>query len=75
MGVVEDVRQVVQDFVSPDIRAIEARLSALEKKVDENERRAENRHAETMQAIRDVANYTNVMERLARLEAERKPAA
>ena len=31
MGVVEDVRQVLQDFLSPELRAITARIDALEK--------------------------------------------
>lgn len=41
MGVVEDVRQAPQDLVAPDLRAIEARISALESAVRNNERRTE----------------------------------
>jgi len=33
MGNVEDIRKVVQDFVAPDLKALEARLIALEKDV------------------------------------------
>lgn len=75
MGMIEDVRSVLQDIVTPDMKAIEARLTALEKNysslestVKENESRAEKRHAETMMAIRDTANYVHIVERLARLE-------
>jgi predicted nucleic acid-binding Zn-ribbon protein len=34
MSVVEDVRQVFQDFLAPELRAISARLEALEKTMD-----------------------------------------
>ena len=76
MGVVEDVRQVLQDLVTPDVRAIEARLTALERKVDDNEARARERHSEVMSAVKDTANYVQVVERLAKLEAltEKKSA-
>ncbi len=33
MGNVEDVRKVIQDFVAPDLKALEARLVALEKEM------------------------------------------
>ncbi len=34
MGVVEDVRKVLQDVVSPDLKALDARVAALEKRLD-----------------------------------------
>jgi tetrahydromethanopterin S-methyltransferase subunit G len=33
MGMIEEGRQLFQDFVAPEIRAIEARLDAIEKQV------------------------------------------
>lgn len=69
MSVIEDVRQVLQDLVTPDMKAIEVRLSALEKKVEENEAHARERHAEVMAAVKETANYVQIVERLARLEA------
>ncbi len=33
MGFIEEGRQLIQDFVTPEIRAIEARLDAIEKQV------------------------------------------
>jgi hypothetical protein len=65
MSVVQDVRQVIQDFLAPELREIHARLDALEKKVDSH-------HADTMAAIRGVSDYTHVIERLSRLEAQRE---
>lgn len=47
-----------------------ARLDALEKKVDENERRAEKRHDDVMGAVRQVIDWSSVQQRLARLESK-----
>jgi len=35
MSVVEEVRGAMQDFLTPELRALKERLAALEKKVDE----------------------------------------
>jgi tetrahydromethanopterin S-methyltransferase subunit G len=34
MSVVEDVRQVLQDFIAPELRAVNTRLDAIESKFD-----------------------------------------
>jgi len=34
MGAVEDVRKLLQDLVTPDLRALAVRVEALEKKID-----------------------------------------
>ena len=34
MGVVEETRQALQDFLAPELRSIDARLGALEKRMD-----------------------------------------
>ena len=49
MGVIEDVRKVVQDLVAPDLKAISARLDALEKI-------STARHAELLARIDVVVN-------------------
>lgn len=70
MSVIEDSRKVLQDFLAPELRAISIRLDALEKKVDENERRAEKRHDDVMGAIRQVIDFNSIQQRLARLESK-----
>jgi hypothetical protein len=70
MSVIEDGRQVIQDFLAPELRAIAVRLDSLEKKVDDNERRAETRHADTLLAISRLADYTSLRERVVRLESK-----
>lgn len=69
MSVIEDVRNVLQDFLAPELRAISARLDALERTVDANEARAETRHSEVMSGLRQITDYTTVLDRLSKLEA------
>jgi tetrahydromethanopterin S-methyltransferase subunit G len=66
MGAIEDVRNLLQDIVSPDIKAIKARLDALENTVARN-------HGEVMSAINRITDYAQVMQRLAALEAKQQP--
>jgi hypothetical protein len=63
MSTIDDIRKVLQDVVTPDLKAIEARLTALEARVDQN-------HSDQMAAIRQVTDYAGVVERLAKLEAK-----
>jgi hypothetical protein len=44
MSVVEDVRQIIQDFLAPELRSISARLDAIEKT-------AQSRHEELLARI------------------------
>jgi len=69
MGAIEDTRKVLQDFLAPELREIRARLDVLEKQIEGVDRRAEVRHQEVMQAIARIVDYTEVRERLARLES------
>ena len=34
MGFIEEGRQLIQDFVTPEIRSLDARLTAVEKRID-----------------------------------------
>ena len=70
MSVIEDSRKILQDFISPELRGISARLDALEVEVRANDRRADKRHDETMSAIRQVIDWNSVQQRLARLESK-----
>jgi hypothetical protein len=48
VSVIEDVRQVIQDFLAPELRALGARIEALEVKMDSrfeaNEAKANSRY-------------------------------
>lgn len=81
MSVAEDSRKVLQDFVAPELRAISARLDALERrvggvdrKIDEAERpaekRADQRHEAVMLSLRSLSNYNEPRDRVVRLESK-----
>ena len=81
MGFLEEGRQLFQDFVAPEIRAIDVRLSAVEKRIEALEGKVdriqtaletkmEHNHIEVMDAIRRLENYSALAERLTRVEAK-----
>jgi flagellar capping protein FliD len=43
MGFIEEGRQLIQDFVTPEIRSIDARLSAVEKRLESLENNVDKR--------------------------------
>jgi tetrahydromethanopterin S-methyltransferase subunit G len=81
MGFVEEGRQLIQDFVTPEIRSIDVRLSALEKRVesldvrvdkrfDSLENKMERNQAQVLETLHRMENYSHILERLARLETK-----
>lgn len=46
MSVIEDTRKVLQDFVAPELRAIDSRLTSLEKRFDVMQKHTERRFDE-----------------------------
>ena len=86
MGFIEEGPQLIQDFVTPEIRSIDARLTAMEKKVDSLEARMEKRfealdakidrdHNQVMDTLRRMETYNQILERLARLESKMQNVA
>jgi hypothetical protein len=79
MGNVEDFRKVVQDLVAPDLKALEARISALEREMNlrfvSAEQLASSRHETVLAAMAahhaSIMNALEMEKRLARLESER----
>ena len=79
MSVVEDVRNVLQDFLTPELRELKARLDAVEQQVrklegvmqdqfQQVERRAQQRHEDMMFALRQGMEVRSLAERLAAVE-------
>jgi hypothetical protein len=56
MSAVEDVRQVLQDFLAPELRAISTRLEGQDKRLDAMEKVAEARHNEMLVRIQGLQN-------------------
>jgi hypothetical protein len=73
MGVVEDVRQVIQDFVSPDQKATLVRVEIIDKKLDSVQSRLDA-YDSTMQALRmqmdQILLALNIDRRLLKIEQE-----
>lgn len=63
MGVVEDVRKLLQDLVTPELRALSARLDALEKSVADS-------RAEMRDRFEDLKTSFRLDERLSFVESE-----
>jgi flagellar capping protein FliD len=81
MGFIEEGRQLIQDFVTPEIRSLDARFTAVEKrlesldaKVDRKFESLENKmdrnQAQVLETLHRMENYSHVLERLARLESK-----
>ena len=79
MSVVEDVRNVSQDFLTPELRELKARLDAVERQVQnldgamqdqfqQVERRAQQRHEDMMFVLRQGLEVRSLAERLAAIE-------
>jgi len=79
MSVVEDVRNVLQDFLTPELRELKARLDAVERQVQkldgvmqdqfqQAERRAQQRHEDMMFVLRQGLEVRSLAERLAAVE-------
>jgi tetrahydromethanopterin S-methyltransferase subunit G len=79
MGFIEEGRQLVQDFVTPEIRSIDARLRAVEKRLESLETNVEKRfdsleskmernQTQVLDTLHRMENYSHILERLARVE-------
>jgi len=86
MSVIEDVRQVLQDFISPELKALTGKLENLEKRLDTFERSvetrltnqdklAEARHSEIMANFEAMKINLQLNSRLERLEAKQQQPA
>jgi hypothetical protein len=51
MGVIEETRQIVQDFLAPELREIRAVLSSIDKRLDSMEEVSRTRHESIVQRI------------------------
>ena len=54
MGAIDDIRKLLQDLVTPDLKALSVRVEALEKKVDTGFADVKEKFADVKQTISDV---------------------
>ena len=81
MGFIEEDRQLIQEFATPEIRSLDARLTAVEKRLewlearvdkrfDSVEREMERNQAQVLDTLHRMENYSHILERLARVESK-----
>jgi tetrahydromethanopterin S-methyltransferase subunit G len=81
MGFIEEGRQLIQDFVTPEIRSLDARLTAVEKRLESLDAKTEKRfdsleskmdrnQAQVLDTLHRMENYSHVLERLAPVESK-----
>ena len=86
MGAVDETRKLVQDFLTPELREIKARLDALEQTVKirfeavdarfaAQDQMAAARHTAVMEALNHLTHYAALSEHLPRLEAQKEQKA
>lgn len=61
MGVIDDFRKVLQDFLAPELRAVNARLDAIEKVMEAH-------HRELLARLDGLERYFELDKRVDRLE-------
>lgn len=70
MSVVEDVRQVLQDFLAPELRAVAVRIDALEKVMNARFEANDVRLESIQKEIQTLVKSLDIDRRLAALEAK-----
>jgi tetrahydromethanopterin S-methyltransferase subunit G len=59
MSVIEESRKVMQDFLAPELRAISARLDALEKRLEDSGRHADKRLDDLTKRVEAAAHHAD----------------
>jgi hypothetical protein len=75
MSVVEDVRQVLQDFLAPELRAISTRLDAIEQRIQDQSALMNVRFDAQTKDIAQVKELLEIDRRLTKLESKQAQVA
>ena len=82
MSVVEDVRQVLQDFLAPELREIRTRLDTIDKRLDAQDKRIDTienangvRYQAIIQRLEQIQQSFAFDKRISILEAEKTRSA
>ncbi len=73
MSVVEDVRQVLQDFLAPELRGIRGQLTSLDKRLDTIEELNRVRFEATVQRLEQIQQSFVFDKRISNLEDDQPP--
>jgi len=82
MGVVEEVRQVLQDFLAPEMREIRTRLDSVDKRLEIQDKRLDTiedanrvRFEAIVQRLEQIQQSFAFDKRISNLEAEKSRSA
>lgn len=75
MGVVEDVGQVLQDFVAPELREIRGQFTALDKRLDVMEELNRVRFEAIVQRLEQIQQSFAFDKRIPSLEEDKRRSA
>jgi hypothetical protein len=75
MGVVEDVGQVLQDFLAPEMREIRGQLAAVNQRIDALEEISRVRHESIVQRLELIQQSFAFDRRISDLETKKKRSA
>ena len=75
MAVVEDVRQVVQDFLAPELREIRGQFSAIDKRLDAMDEVSRVRFESLVQRLEIIQQSFAFDKRISNLEEDKRRSA
>jgi hypothetical protein len=75
MGVVEDVRQVLQDFLAPELREIRGQFATIDKRLDSMEEVNHIRFESISQRLEQIQQSFAFDKRISDLEADKQRSA
>jgi hypothetical protein len=75
MGVVEDVRQVLQDFLAPELREIRGQFAAIDKRLDAMEEVNRVRYEAVIQRLELIQQSFAFDRRISSLEEDKRRSA
>jgi tetrahydromethanopterin S-methyltransferase subunit G len=75
MSVVEDVPQVLQDFLAPELREIRGQLTSLDKRLDTIEEVNRVRYEAVVQRLEQIQQSFAFDKRISNLEDEKRRSA
>jgi hypothetical protein len=75
MGVIEDVRQVLQDFLAPELREIRGQFAAIDKRLDSMEEVSRVRFESVVQRLEIIQQSFAFDKRISNLEEDKRRSA
>jgi hypothetical protein len=75
MGIIEDVRQVLQDFLAPELREIRGQFAAIDKRLDGMEEVNRVRFESIVQRLEIIQQSFAFDKRISNLEEDKRRSA